>query len=275
MTARLILAATPIGNHQDASTRLRELLETSPVIAAEDTRRLRDLATRLNITVTGRIVSYHEHNETAKADQLLDNIENGHDVLVVTDAGMPLVSDPGYRIVERAIERDITVTAVPGPSAVLTALALAGLPTDRFTFEGFLPRKPSDRRKTLAALTTEPRTMVFFEATHRVDDSLADLAQAFGPQRRAALCRELTKTYEEVVRAPLSDLAAQAAEGRFKGEIVLVVAGAEPTPGVSLDDAISRARALADAGERTKDAAALVAAETGISKREIYQGLIS
>ncbi len=275
MTARLILAATPIGNTDDASPRLRELLATAPVIAAEDTRKLRDLTTRLGLTVTGTVVAHHEHNETHTADQLLDHVDNGLDVVVVTDAGMPVVSDPGYRIVERALERGIVVTAVPGPSAVVTALAVAGLPTDRFTFEGFVPRKPAERRKTFAALAAEQRTMVFFEATHRVAASLDDAAAAFGPTRRAALCRELTKTYEEVVRAPLGELASRAAQDRFKGEIVLVVAGAEKGGQVSFDDALAVARERVAAGERTKDAASAVAKETGVSRRELYEGLIA
>ena len=224
---RLVLAATPIGDPHDAPPRLARLLGEADVVAAEDTRRLRRLAAALGVELRGRLVSYHEHNEQVRSADLVAAAAGGAIVLVVTDAGMPSVSDPGLRVVRAAIEAGVSVTAVPGPSAVLTALALSGLATDRFCFEGFLPRKPGERRRALEALAGERRTMVFFEAPHRVAATLADMAEVLGPDRAAALCRELTKTYEEVRREPLAVLAAGAAGGVL-GEITLVVAGAPP-----------------------------------------------
>src|SRR5919202_415138 len=222
---RLVLAATPIGDPQDAPPRLVRLLAEADVVAAEDTRRLRRLAAALGVEPRGRLVSYHEHNEQVRSPELVAAAAGGATVLVVTDAGMPSVSDPGLRVVRAAIEAGGPVTAVPGPSAVLTALALSGLGTDRVCFEGFLPRRPGERRRALEALAAERRTMVFFEAPHRVAATLADMAAVFGADRPGALCRELTKTYEEVRRSPLGALAAGAADGVL-GEITLVVAGA-------------------------------------------------
>ena len=196
----VVLAATPIGDPADASPRLRAELARADVIAAEDTRRLRRLLARLDVVTAARIVSYFDGNEAARTDELLGDLAGGARVLVVTDAGMPSVSDPGYRLVAAAVEHGIAVTAVPGPSAVLTALAVSGLPVDRFCFEGFLPRRAGERPRRLAELAAEPRTMVFFEAPHRVADTLAAMVDAFGPERRAAVCRELTKTHEEVRR---------------------------------------------------------------------------
>src|SRR4051794_20515188 len=230
---RLVLAATPIGDPQDAPPRLARLLAEADVVAAEDTRRLRRLTAALGVEPRGRLVSYHEHNEQVRSAELVAAAVEGAAVLVVTDAGMPSVSDPGLRVVRAAIEADVPVTAVPGPSAVLTALALSGLATDRFCFEGFLPRKPGERRRALAALAGERRTMVFFEAPHRVAATLRDMAEVLGPDRAAALCRELTKTYEEVRRGPLDALASDAADGVL-GEITLVVAGA-PAPAAVRD----------------------------------------
>ncbi|GIJ00579.1 16S rRNA (cytidine1402-2'-O)-methyltransferase [Sediminihabitans luteus] len=266
----LVLAATPIGNADDASARLRRLLAEAEVVAAEDTRRLHALAARLGLTVGGRVVSYHEHNEAERADELLDVVEGGGVVAIVTDAGMPSVSDPGYRVVTRAVERDLPVTAAPGPSAVLTALALSGLPTDRFCFEGFPPRKPGERSRAFEALAREPRTMVFFEAPHRIDDTLAAMAVAFGAERPAAVCRELTKTYEQVLRGPLAELAERAAGEQLRGEICVVVAGAPAREQASEADLVAEVLARADAGERLKDAVAAVAEAAGTSKRELY-----
>lgn len=271
---RLVLAATPIGNVEDASARLRELLATADVVAAEDTRRLRSLAARLGVEVRGRVVSHHEHNEASRADDLLGVVASGGTVVVVTDAGMPAVSDPGFRVVTAAVAAGLPVTAAPGPSAVLTALALSGLPTDRFCFEGFPPRKPGERARALADLADERRTMVFFEAPHRVGALLAAMAQAFGGDRPAAVCRELTKTYEEVRRGPLDELVAWA-QGEVRGEIVVVVAGA--TRAAAADDVpalVAQVRARVDAGERLKDAARTVAAHAGIPTRVLYEAAL-
>ena len=222
---RVVLAGTPLGNPGDASSRLREALANSPLIAAEDTRRLRRLCADLGVETSGRIVSFFDANESSRLPLLLDALRAGEDVLVVTDAGMPSVSDPGYRLVAASAAAGIEVTVLPGPSAVLAALAVSGLPVDRFCFEGFLPRKATERGRALAALAREPRTLVFFEAPHRLAGTLSALCAAFGAQRPAAVCRELTKTYEEVRRGPLAELAAWAA-GEVRGEITLVVAGA-------------------------------------------------
>ena len=266
---RLVLAATPIGDPQDAPPRLARLLAEADVVAAEDTRRLRRLAAALGVEPRGRLVSHHEHNEQSRSPELVAAALDGAVVLVVTDAGMPSVSDPGLRVVRAAIEAGVQVTAVPGPSAVLTALALSGLATDRFCFEGFLPRKPGERRRALEALAGERRTMVFFEAPHRVAATLADMASVLGADRRAALCRELTKTYEEVRRSTLAALAEGAAEGVL-GEITLVVAGAPAAEVADVADLVPAVLERVAAGERLKDAAAAVAAEAGANKRELY-----
>jgi len=220
----LTLAGAPIGQPEDAPARLAAALASADVIAAEDTRRVRQLASALDVRLTARVVSYYDVIEVRRAAELVTELQAGRDVLVVTDAGMPAISDPGYRLVAAAAAAGIRVTAVPGPSAVTTALAVSGLPTDRFCFEGFPPRKPGERRSLFARLAAEPRTLVFFEAPHRIAGTLADLAAAFGADRPAALCRELTKTYEEVRRGSLGELAAGADDVR--GEITLVVAGA-------------------------------------------------
>lgn len=275
MTGHLILAGTPIGNVEDASLRLRSLLQEATVIAAEDTRRLHALTARMGITTSAKVVSYHEHNETARADELLDLVEAGQDVVIVTDAGMPSVSDPGYRIVSRAIERDLPVTSAPGPSAVLTALAVSGLPTDRFCFEGFPPRKQGERTRTFSQLAAEPRTLVFFESPHRIAETLSSMAAEFGPDRPAAVCRELTKTYEEVIRGNLGDLAERAAQEQLRGEIAIVVAGAPAHQNLSVDDVVGQVLELIAQGERMKPAVAQVAQETGVSKRELYEAALA
>jgi 16S rRNA (cytidine1402-2'-O)-methyltransferase len=273
---RLVLAATPIGDAEDASLRLRRLLAEADVVAAEDTRRTRDLARRLGVTIGGRVVSHHEHNEAGRVDELLAVVEGGGTVLVVTDAGMPAVSDPGYRLVTAAVAAGLPVTVAPGPSAVLAALAVSGLPTDRFAFEGFPPRRPGERARALAALADERRTLVFFEAPHRLAAFLAALAEAFGADRRAAVCRELTKTYEEVRRDGLGGLAAWAAAGEVRGEIVVVVEGApERAAAADLEGLVARVLALADAGARLKDAVAAVADEAGAVKRDLYQAALA
>lgn len=272
---RVVLAATPIGNLGDASPRLRELLETADVIAAEDTRRLHRLVQGLGVTVSGRVISYHEHNERERAEELLEFVAEGQTILVVSDAGMPAVSDPGFRLVSAAVDAGVLVTAVPGPSAVLTALALSGLPTDRFTFEGFLPRKSGDRLGALRELAQERRTMVFFEAPHRLEVMLIALREVFGTDRQAAVCRELTKTYEEVIRGSLDELVAWAASGEVRGEIAVVVGGAgEPEPSRP-EDHIEAVAALTAEGLRLKEAVAVVAEAQGVSKRELYQAVLA
>ena len=223
---RVVLAATPIGNTADASARLVTLLETADIVAAEDTRRLYDLARRLGVRVSGRVVAYHDHNERGKADSLLDEVASGVTVLVVSDAGMPTINDPGLAIVRRAIERGLPVTCAPGPSAVLDALALSGLPTDRFCYEGFVPRKHAERMKRLRALAGEMRTIVFYETTHRIEETMNDLEEALGSSRLMALARELTKDYEEVRRGTISEIRESVVNNPPRGEIVLVIAGA-------------------------------------------------
>ena len=267
----LVLAATPIGRVADAPARLAAELSAADVIAAEDTRRLRRLTSDLEVAVRGRVVSYFEGNEAARTPGLLDALLAGERVLLVTDAGMPSVSDPGYRLVAAAVEHDITVTAVPGPSAVLTALAVSGLPVDRFCFEGFLPRKAGERARRLAELASEPRTMVFFEAPHRTEAALAAMAEAFGADRAAAVCRELTKTHEEVRRGPLAELVAWAAEG-VRGEVTIVVAGASPAAAIGSDPASLRSAVaeLEAEGVRRKEAIVAVARRAGVPKREVY-----
>lgn len=265
-----MLAGTPLGRPEDASPRLVEELATADVVAAEDTRRLRRLATDLGATITGQIVSYFDGNEQSRVPGLVESLLGGARVLVVTDAGMPSVSDPGYRLVAAAVEAGIRVTSVPGPSAVLTALAVSGLPVDRFCFEGFLPRRAGERSRRLASLSDEPRTMVFFEAPHRLPEALDAMALAFGDERSAAVCRELTKTYEEVRRGSLADLAAWAAAG-VRGEITVVVAGAIP---VEIDIAELDLAALV-AGEDLpqKEAIGVVARRLGVPKREVYDAV--
>jgi 16S rRNA (cytidine1402-2'-O)-methyltransferase len=271
----LVLAATPIGRVADAPPRLAEELASADVVAAEDTRRLRRLVAELGVTLTGRVVSYFEGNESARTASLVESLECGERVLVVTDAGMPSVSDPGYRLVAAAVERDIVVTAVPGPSAVLTALAVSGLPVDRFCFEGFLPRKAGERARRLSGLAQEQRTMVFFEAPHRTQVALTAMAEAFGNDRRGAVCRELTKTHEEVRRGPLGDLATWAAEG-VRGEVTLVVAGYD-ADSVDVPTDADTLAALVDDQERTgvrrKDAILDVARRAGLPKRVVYDAV--
>ncbi len=276
MTGTLVLAGTPIGDVQDAPPRLAAELAGADVVAAEDTRRLRRLTQALGVAPAGRVVSYFEGNESARTPELVEELAGGARVLLVTDAGMPSVSDPGYRLVAAAVERGVRVTAVPGPSAVLTALALSGLPVDRFCFEGFLPRKAGERLTRLREVAGERRTLVYFEAPHRLDDTLAAMAEVFGTDRRAAVCRELTKTYEEVRRGGLGELAEWAGEG-VRGEITVVVEGA-PDKGAEEADAgelVRRVRVREEAGERRKEAIAAVAAQAGVPKREVFDAVVA
>ena len=271
---RLVLAATPLGNAGDASKRLVEALRAADVVAAEDTRRLRTLAAALGVTVTGRVVSHYEAVEADRVPGLLDAIRAGQTVLMVTDAGMPSVSDPGFRLVSACVAAGLPVTCLPGPSAVTTALALSGLPSDRFCFEGFAPRRAGDRRRWLARLMDEPRTTVFFEAPHRLAACLADAVSVLGDDRAAAVCRELTKLHEEVRRGPLAELADWAAEGQVRGEVTVVLGGAvarQPT----VDELLPAVRARTAGGERLKDAVAAVAAGSGVSKRELYDAAVA
>lgn len=267
----IILAATPIGNLGDATVRLVEHLGRVPIIAAEDTRTTQRLLAALGVTHRPRLIALHDHNEKAVAASIVD-LAVDQDVLVLSDAGMPTVSDPGYGLVAAAVARGVAVTVLPGPSAVLTALAVSGLPTDRFAFEGFPPRKPGERRRFFAALAAERRTLVFFEGPSRLDATLADLAETFGGDRPAAVCRELTKLHEEVVRGSLAELAEWARSGT-RGEIVVVVQGAEARS-IPLPDAITQVLSLVAEGRRLKEAAAEVATVTGLSTRDLYEGAL-
>jgi 16S rRNA (cytidine1402-2'-O)-methyltransferase len=268
----LVLAGTPIGDPADASPRLLAELQRADVIAAEDTRRFAGLLGRLGIQTQARVVSYFEGNEAKRTPVLLAELAAGRRVVLVCDAGMPSISDPGYRLVVAAVDGGFRVTAVPGPSAVLTALAVSGLPVDRFCFEGFLPRKDGERARRLAELAAEPRTLIFFEAPHRIAETLAALADAFGPDRRGAVCRELTKTYEEVRRGSLAELVAWAG-GEVRGEITLVIAGA-PTGVADLGEAVTQVRGLVADGARLKPAVAQVAETQGLSKNVLYQAVL-
>ena len=284
----VVLAATPIGNTGDASARLIALMEGADIVAAEDTRRLYALANRLGIRVPGRVIAYHDHNERDKADGLLDQVEQGATVLVVSDAGMPTINDPGLAIVRRAIERGLPVTCAPGPSAVLDALALSGLPTDRFCYEGFLPRKHSERVQYLRTLLPERRTIVFYETPHRIADSMDDLLDAFGPNRPMALCRELTKDYEQIRRGPIDEIHQSVIDDPPRGEIVLVIGGASNEEAeaaapstLSVDDmaVLSIDRALED-GLRIKDAIAQVVQEHPLAdgslanRKQVYAAVL-
>ncbi|WP_222265552.1 16S rRNA (cytidine(1402)-2'-O)-methyltransferase [Modestobacter marinus] len=273
MLGRLVLGGAPLGQPGDVGSRLRTAMAEADVLAVEDTRRLHRLAQDLGVTFTGRVVTFHESVEKQRLPGLVTALTEGATVLLLTDAGMPSVSDPGYTLVRAAIEAGVEVTSVPGPSAVVTALAVSGLPCDRFCFEGFLPRK--GRRTALAPLAGERRTMVFFESPHRLADALTDLAAVFGDDRAAAVCRELTKTHEEVRRGSLSDLAAWAADG-VRGEVTLVVAGATPAP-VTLGPAELAADVAAEeaAGATRKDAIRAVVERTGMPRRVVYDAVVA
>ncbi|MGV9747843.1 16S rRNA (cytidine(1402)-2'-O)-methyltransferase [Rhodococcus zopfii] len=269
---RLVLAATPMGDIGDASSRLREALATADVVAAEDTRRTRSLAAALGVTITGRVVSFYDQVEVTRAPALIADIASGLTVLLVTDAGMPSVSDPGYRLVSACVDADLPVTCLPGPSAVTTALALSGLPVERFCFDGFPPRKSGARRAWLQTLATEPRAVVFFEAPHRLAACLADAVAVLGGDRRAAVCRELTKTYEEVRRGTLGELADWAVDGA-RGEITVVLEGASPQVADPVD-LVAEVERLVASGMRLKDACGQ-AATAGVSKRELYDAVLA
>ena len=270
---RLLLAATPLGQVGDASARLIEALATADVVAAEDTRRVRTLAQSLDVRPAGRVVSFFDQNESSRVPWLIEEITGGATVLVVSDAGMPLISDPGYRLVVACADAGLTVSCLPGPSAVTTALAVAGLPSDRFCFEGFAPRKQSARVTWLKSLVNEERTCVFFESPRRLAESLRDAVEVLGPDRRAVVCRELTKTHEEIRRGPLLELADWADEGVL-GEITVVLAGAVPR--ADLDTLVALVASRVDDGMRVKDACAeVVATNPGApSRRELYDAVL-
>jgi 16S rRNA (cytidine1402-2'-O)-methyltransferase len=269
---QVVLLGAPLGNPGDASGRFRSVLASADIIAAEDTRKLARLARDLAVEISGRVVSYFEGNEPARTGWLVAAArDRGACVALVTDGGMPSLSDPGYRLVVAAHAAGVPVTAVPGPSAVTTALAVSGLPCDRFCFEGFPPRRATARRARFGALATEPRTLVFFEAPHRIAATLADLAGGFGADRPAALCRELTKRYEQVRRGGLGELAGWAAAEPPRGEITLVVAGAPAQPAPDPDALRAEVAARQAAGASHRDAVAAVARAHGLPRREVYQ----
>ena len=269
------MAATPIGQPADASPRLAAALRDAGLIAAEDTRRLRRLATALGVRISGRVVSYYDDVEARRVPPLLAQLSAGQDVLLITDAGLPGVSDPGYRLVSAAAQAGITVTVLPGPSAVTTALVASGLPSDRFAFEGFPPRRAGERARRFAELASEPRTLIFFESPRRVTSTVTELAAAFGENRAAALCRELTKTHEEVLRGTLGEIAAQL-DDDVRGEITLVVAGAPPQVGpATTADGIAEVELRVHAGLSRKDAITAVASEFGLRKRELYAAVVA
>ncbi len=271
----LVLAGAPIGRADDASPRLVAALASADVVAAEDTRRLYRLCGELGVRLTGRVLSLFDGNESSRTDDLLAALRRDERVVLITDAGMPTVSDPGYRLVSAAAAEDLPVTCVPGPSAVTTALAVSGLATDRFCFEGFLPRKAGERRTRLAELVAERRTCVLFESPHRLAAALADMVEVLGPERRAVVCREMTKTYEQVVRGTLAELAAWAA-GNVLGEITLVLAGAQPAATeVSAADLVELVRMREAAGLTRKEAMAAAATETGRPRREVYAAVVA
>jgi len=275
VTGRLVLGGAPLGQPGDVGPRLRSVMETADVLAVEDTRRLHRLASDLGVTFTGRVVTFHESVEQQRLPGLMSALADGATVLLLTDAGMPSVSDPGYTLVRAAIDAGIAVTSVPGPSAVTTALAVSGLPVDRFCFEGFLPRKAGERRSRFTGLADERRTMVFFESPHRLADALADAAAVLGTDRPAAVCRELTKTYEEIRRGPLAELAEWAAEG-VKGEITLVVGGApERTVELTPADLAAEVAAEEASGATRKDAIRAVVERTGMPRRTIYDAVVA
>lgn len=273
----ITLAGTPLGNADDASARLGSLLATADVIAAEDTRRVRRLAKDLGIGLRAELISYFDANERVRATELVERAKGGEHIVVLTDAGMPTVSDPGYRIVREAIDSGIPVSCAPGPSAVTTALALSGLPCDRFCFEGFLPRKAGERLTYLQSLRGESRTMVFFEAPHRIAATLSAMRDVFGADRQVALCRELTKTYEEVIRGSIAEVWAAVDQG-VRGEITLVVAGQARGDGVlgleTPADWVERVAEYVESGMDRRDAIADVAKEAGVSRRLVYAAVI-
>ena len=271
----LILAATPLGNPGDASSRLKSAIENATIIAAEDSRRFHRLCQDIEVTFTGKVLSFFEGNEEERTKELLSELKNGATVLVVSDAGMPTISDPGFRLMREAIAENLEVLVIPGPSAVTMAAALSGLPTDRFSFEGFPPRTAGARASAFEKLRFEERTMVFFEAPHRLQESLVDAVEVFGSERKAAICREMTKRYEETIRGTLSELMSWANVNEVLGEITLVIAGAEVDSALrTADEMVKRVKEFEAAGMDRKGAIATVADEFGISKRLVYAAVV-
>ncbi len=271
----LILAATPLGNPGDASSRLKSAIESASIIAAEDSRRFHRLCSDIEVTFTGKVLSFFEGNEEDRTRELIAELKSGATVLVVSDAGMPTISDPGFRLMRDAIAEGIEVSVIPGPSAVTMSVALSGLPTDRFSFEGFPPRTAGARLATFEKLRFEERTMVFFEAPHRLSDSLKDAVNVFGADRLGAICREMTKRYEETIRGNLGELSAWADANEILGEITLVIAGAvTDSASLTAADMVGRVREFEAAGMDRKSAIATVADEFGISKRLVYAAVV-
>ena len=271
----LVLAATPLGNPLDASERLKQAIASAEIIAAEDSRRFHRLASDLGVTFTAKVISFFEGNESDRTVEILELLRSGKEVLVVTDAGMPTISDPGFRLLRDAIAENIATTVIPGPSAPTMAIALSGLPTDRFTFEGFAPRAQGARKSFYEKLRFEERTMVMFEAPHRLAESLADALAVFGADRSAAICREMTKTYEEVVRGSLEELLKWSMSKEILGEITLVIAGSAAGSEItSAADAVSRVKEYEAAGMDRKEAIATVADESGLPKKIVYAAVV-
>jgi 16S rRNA (cytidine1402-2'-O)-methyltransferase len=271
----LILAATPLGNPGDASSRLKSAIESATIIAAEDSRRFHRLCQDVEVTFTAKVLSFFEGNEVERTKELLSELKNGATVLVVSDAGMPTISDPGFRLMREAIAQNLEVLVIPGPSAVTMAVALSGLPTDRFSFEGFPPRTAGARSSTFEKLRFEERTMVFFEAPHRLQESLVDAVEVFGSDRKAAICREMTKRYEETIRGTLLELLNWSNANEVLGEITLVIAGAEVDSALrTADEMVKRVKEFEAAGMDRKGAIATVADEFGLSKRLVYAAVV-
>jgi 16S rRNA (cytidine1402-2'-O)-methyltransferase len=271
----LILAATPLGNPLDASPRLIKAIESADVIAAEDSRRFHRLASDIKATFSAKVISFFDGNESDRTLEILELLHAGKEVLVVSDAGMPTVSDPGFRLMRDAIAQNLPVSVIPGPSAPTMALALSGLPTDRFTFEGFLPRTLGARQSAFENLRFEERTMIFFEAPHRLEESLSDAVAILGSERKAAICREMTKTYEETIRGGLGELLEWAQKSEVLGEITLVIAGAElGSAEKTSEDMVARVREFETAGMDRKSAIATVAKEFDLPKRIVYAAVV-
>lgn len=271
----LTLAATPIGNLGDLTDRVKEVLRRADIIAAEDTRSLHKLLHAAEVETHATVVAHHEHNEVESAAGLIDAVRSGQRVVFVPEAGMPAISDPGYRLMQEAIAVDIPVTVAPGASAAMTALVLSGLPTDRFAFEGFLPRKTGNKAKALGALADETRSLIFYESPHRTAASLASMAEAFGQDRPAAVARELTKFHEEIARGSLAELVDWAQSKTLKGEIVIVVGPVPEAEQVTFEVALAQVRTRVADGERLKTASRDIAQTTGHSARELYNAALT
>lgn len=271
----LILACGPLGNVGDTTVRIREALESAPFIAAEDSRKFTRLVHDLGVRYSGKVISYFEGNEKERIDQLTEILVSGSDLLVITDAGAPGVSDPGYRLIQRAIENNVPIKVLPGPSAVTTALLLSGLATDRFCFEGFSPRTSGARRSWYEKLATEPRTIIFFEAPHRLAESLTDALDLLGPQRKAAICREMTKTYEETIRGTLAELLDWSSGREILGEISMVIEGYNvDSQSYTPEQLVALVQAREGAGASRKEAISLVAKDLELPKRFVFDAMV-